>query len=156
MINVVHESKSEAIEIAIKIGLIKKAEKSNDTTCFCPISPHIKTKSERINENNFSNCIEFEDEKIEELQLKLILAPLKNYANKFDENTITEISLYVEVYRNNHRYVFKKTSMCWLLSEEGYKCSSDRKYRVRDTSKLYKKKKNVLKSAPAKRKKQCS
>lgn len=65
---------------------------------------------------------------------------LKNYAENLDE--IPETSLFVEIYNDGERrVVVKKSSLCWLLREDGGKLSSDRIERVKGIHQTKKKKK---------------
>lgn len=127
------KSKKKAIEIALKIGLIKKNAREKESTCVCPVLPYtiIKRKKKTfVDESYLNNSDIFHD-----LHIILIASKIKNYAQKFKEDSLLETSLYVEVYVNNSRYVFKKTSLCFVLSKKSYKCSSDRRYRVRNPMK---------------------
>lgn len=78
-------------------------------------------------------------ERFGELKMKLIYSSLKNFAGKFEENTIPETSSYVEFFSNDRRFVFKKSSICWLFRNYSYKSSSDRRYRIMNPIKKNKK-----------------
>lgn len=67
--------------------------------------------------------------------MKSSFSKLKNYADKFEENSVSETSGYVEFDSENGRYVFRKISVCWFLRKDSYKCSSDRNFRVRKSVK---------------------
>lgn len=145
IISTIEKCQVSAIEEAKKYGLIKKQKL--EEICNCRVPPYVSNRKIRHNEND--DTIYFEDgfEKLDELQTRLASTSLKNYADKFEENSLPETSSYVEFALEHRRFVFKKTSLCWLLRKESYKCSSDRKYRVRG-SKISKRKKN-LKSSKA-------
>lgn len=56
---------------------------------------------------------------------------LKNYEGKIKPNDVNETGPYVVVTcEDDKQIVLKKTSLCWLLSTECKKLSSDRLYRV--------------------------
>lgn len=120
IINTIQECKTEAIEKAMKIG-----------QCVTVQLFHIKFHKTRENESSFA---EENYDKVHDLYLKLLSASLKNFANKFEEDSLPETSSYCEINGGNRRFVFKKLSICWLLDKKSYKCSSDRTYRVRGTT----------------------
>lgn len=64
--------------------------------------------------------------------MKTMTASLKNFADKFNGNTISET---FEIQHNRRKLIFEKTSICWLLGKNSYKCSSDRVFRVRANAK---------------------
>lgn len=135
IINTIKQSKEDALNEAIKVGLIEKECESKDSFCVCPVQLYEnKMPNAGKNENNETDYTIF-DETSQDLYMKIISAKLKNYASKFAENSIPETSSYVEIQKNDRRLVLKKTSICWLLGKESYKCSSDRKYRVRSNPK---------------------
>lgn len=121
---------------------------SEESIYFCSILPKdsIDSRARDIqvfNDNSLSKSIK----NFGELHVKLASALLKNFAGKFEEGTIPETSSYVEIISASKRFVFKKTSLCWLFRNESYKCSSDRRYRVMNPIKCKKKKNyNVKKS----------
>lgn len=128
---VIQKSRNKAIEKALKIGLIKKKPKSNDI-CICCVPPYDLNFAVARKKNDETISFEDTDERFNELEMKLFSANLKNYAHKFEANSLSETSNYVEFDAENRRCVFKKTSVCWLFRKENNKCSSDRKYRVRN------------------------
>lgn len=71
------------------------------------------------------------DERNETIDLKHIDLP--NFASKFGRKKVPETSSYVEIHGAKKRKIVKKTSLCWLLSSNVVKLSSDRVYRVRDS-----------------------
>lgn len=124
---------------------------------MCHVPPYDPNSTIRRKNNNESNEISLEEkfEKSIELEMKLLHSKLKNYAHKFEENSIVDAtSAYVEFDNDGRRVVFRKTSVCCLLRKESFKCSSDRKFRVRYTQKA--KKNNVKKLKPAKTQKVCN
>lgn len=84
-------------------------------------------------------------EKFGYLKAKLISTSLKNFDGKFEENSLQETSSYVEFFSRDQRFVYKKTSICWLFRNHSYKSSSDRRYRVMNPIKSNKKKKPSVK-----------
>lgn len=58
---------------------------------------------------------------------------LKNFAEKFVNQPVDELSPYVELNQanNDERMIVKKTSLCWALTKGRKKLSSDRLIRVR-------------------------
>lgn len=151
IINTIKESKEEALSLAIKIGLIQRKSKLKDSFCVCPLSPYeFKMSKKKKKEHEISDiCDEESEDAFQDLYMKTIAASLKNYADKIDKSTISETSSYVEIEGNKRRLVFKKTSICWLLGKNSYKCSSDRLLRVRANTKRSKEKavKNARKKA---------
>lgn len=136
MINTIKQCKEEALILATKIGLIKKTIEFKNSFCVCPVLPYeYKVSKSKKMKKHVSGDIHDENSGIfDVLYMKTITASLKNFANKFRANSIPETSLYVETHGNKSRLVFKKTSICWLLGKNGYKCSSDRVLRVRVNS----------------------
>lgn len=126
IISTIEKSKNKAIEEARKIGLIK-GETLQDI-CVCRVPSYVQKFAMTRKEYNETICF---DEKIEELEMRLSRSTLKNYAHQFEENSVPETSSYVEFDGELRRCVFKKSSVCWFLRKEGYKCSSDRNIRVR-------------------------
>lgn len=66
-------------------------------------------------------------ELIVELEHYLVRSSLKNYTNEVKEGNVNVTTPYVEINCNGNRFVFKKTSLCWLFKKESYKCSSDKR-----------------------------
>lgn len=126
IISTIEKTKIKAIEEARKIGLIK-GKKVKDI-CVCHAPPYIQKFA--VARKVHDEIIDFDD-KFNELEMKLSGSTLKNYAYKFEENSVPETSSYVEFDCEDWRCVFKKTSVCWFLRKESYKCSSDRNVRVR-------------------------
>lgn len=141
--DIIQGCKKTAIETAKRIGLIKKNVKAKDSMFSCQLLPYIfrSKKWEDVVEEN----LDVEPD-IEELELKLMTAHLKNYSDEVKENHVSENSSYVEMYDVERRLVFKKNSICWLFRKESYKCSSDRILRVRGPKKDVTKKIRKLKT----------
>lgn len=79
---------------------------------------------------------------ISSMLLKCEAIVLKNHAEKFVGEEVSDKSPYVEVYRSNERrIVIKKTSICWLLRKDCSKLSSDCLIRVRSETQQRSKKK---------------
>lgn len=142
IINTIKQCKKDALVLAMKSGLIKKTLKSKDSLCVCPVVPYEYKipKAEKKKKNVYSETHDENSDVFQLLYMKTITASLKNFANKFEAKDIPETSSYVEIEGKKSRLVFKKTSICWLLGKNSYKCSSDRMIRVRMNSK---KKKNA-------------
>lgn len=120
---------SLAITTARKLGLIKP-RKCNNLNFACKIKPSelvSKTKLKRV--VPISNDSEFDAIQLTSDDLKNI--QLKNYAAKVNPNDIDTTGPYVQIIcSDNKQMVVKKTSLCWLLSIESKKLSSDRLLRV--------------------------
>lgn len=143
MIKTILKSKSDAINSAVKIGLIAKKSGSKEENCFCPIKPCIPKK-----ENNLPhfthNMSKDESSTPNDIKHEHLFAnlSLKNYKSKFENKRLNETSPYVEIpfvdYKK--RFIVLKTSLCWLLSKGGGKLSSDRLLRVQQKCGLSKRK----------------
>lgn len=127
IINEIEQCKKNAIEDALKLGLIlKKQVKNFDFSCKIP--PYAakceKRKETFVGVRN-------------ELYLGLLTnLTLKNYADQFEGETISELSPYVELPRTKiKRQIVRKASLCWLLRRDYSRISSDRLERVKSSSK---------------------
>lgn len=136
IINTIKQCKEEALILAIKIGLIRKTIKFKDPFCVCPVLPYEYkvSKPEKKKKHAFGDILDENSDAFDELYMKTITASLKNFASKVEADSIPETSSYVEILSNKSRLVFKKTSICWLLGKNSFKCSSDRVIRVRVNS----------------------
>lgn len=133
IMDIIEKSKFYAIKVASELGLITKNQKFIDSACLCQIKIHKlpqKKLDKSTHELSESNLEELVLEKTHELETTLFSASLKNFACKFQNETLTETSLYTEIFNGKKRFVFKKCSLCWLFGKEKKKCSSDRRYRV--------------------------
>lgn len=142
IISIIQNCKAKAIETAEKIGLISEKKMADESIFFCQVLPKNSSdkKSDNIqSRNNSTFTLENNIKRFGELKTKLIYSSLKNFAGKFEENTIPETSSYLEFFSNDRRFVFKKSSVCWLLRNYSYKSSSDRRYRVMNPIKNNKK-----------------
>lgn len=131
----IEKCKSDAIEFAIQIGLIKRTDTKN-ISLKCPIN----SLAFKRNEDEWEDWVDEEEDDdeliayreeaaMQELQLESLLLP--NHADKFIDQEILQSSPYVEIYHSeNKRIVVKKTSLCWLLRPEVTRMSSDRLRRV--------------------------
>lgn len=128
IIQIIFDCKQNAIEDAVKFGLIKKNCKFNDQNITCQVPPYIVKNTNTECASNES--VEEETQEIEELCSKLASASLKNFADKFKNEIVPETSTYVEVSGSKRRFIVKKTTLCWLIRKECKKSSSDRRYRV--------------------------
>lgn len=120
----------------MKIGLVGKRMKLKDSFCICPVLPYEykASKSKKMKKTILNDTCDESSDLFEETYMKTINASLKNFASKFEANSIPETSSYVEILGYKSRSVFKKMSICWLLGKNSYKCSSDRVFRVRVNS----------------------
>lgn len=137
--NEILKSKSAAVELAIKLGLLTRKSKSTEF-CRCQIAPYVpphKIKSKVTEEKTISD-------------LKTLhgVSNLKNYADKFLNNEIDKTGPYIEILQGSNKLVVKKTSLCWLLRRETVKLSSDRRLRVRGARKNGMKKSKIKKPNP--------
>lgn len=120
---VIKRSKEAAIEFALHIGLIK-AEDIQNEQCFTCQVPLLKMKVERQSART-----------TEDRSKKLLfrnISKLKNFSEKFGNETVPDDSPYAEIKCcAPKRYIVKKTSLCWLLRTDCAKLSSDRRIRVK-------------------------
>lgn len=142
IIKIIQKCKGEAVQKAVEVGLIETNVKSKDQTCVYRALPYKNKKKKDVDDEDLNQT--FDD--YDETHLKNISTQIKNYAAKFEKDSLIDTSSYVELYINGKRHVFKKTSLCFVLSKESYKCSSDRKFRVRNPIKSNKKQKHKPKS----------
>lgn len=145
IITTIYACKARAVETAIKLGLVKKKNQSVESIVLCPVSKYVmRIKSNETECNEQMN----DTEKVYDLENILIYSSPahRNFANQFEGKVLDETSSYVEIYgENNVKYVFKKSYICWLFGAESYKCSSDRMYRVKNSSNPKRKKKKKTK-----------
>lgn len=139
IIKIIQDCRDTAIQQAVRIGLIEKKCVSKEQICVYRALPYISKKLTDNNEER-SDLFSSNDDYGETLS-KITRSQIKNYAAKFEEESLPETSSYAELYICDKRYVFRKTSLCFVLSKVSYKCSSDRKYRVRNLNKSSKIKK---------------
>lgn len=115
-----------AVATAKKVGLIEPNEQANQMfECKINLRSFPKKRTVHcVRNKNLSKILQFKD--LRNIQLKDFSGKVK----VFDGSTsYTEI-----VFPNDKRVVVKKTSLCWLLSPDYKKLSSDRLQRVRSTS----------------------
>lgn len=127
--------KKRALEDSIKLGLIKKSEMTDDSICFSQVPRYTKKTKTYDEEGSIESEEEYNESfetgsEIDDLCTTLANSTLKNFVHKFENEVIEDTSPYVEVFRDEKRFVFKKTSVCWLFRNENQKPSSDRIYRV--------------------------
>lgn len=143
IIKTILKSKSNAIETAVKIGLIAKSSKSKEESCFCPVKPCIPNEKDKF-PHIVRNMSKDENFTLNDNKYKYLFAnlSLKNYASKFENKLLDETSSYVEIpfVDCKNKFIVLKTSLCWLLSKGGNKLSSDRLLRVRQTTGITKSK----------------
>lgn len=130
----IQKCKINAIAEAQKIGLLKGIKSEDVCVCRVPVYEPFCAKKKK--NNSHSSGLDDSLHKFDELEMKLFSVSLKNYAHKFEEGSISEISSYVEHYIEGRRFVFKKTSICWFFGKESHKNSSDRRYRVKNSGSI--------------------
>lgn len=151
IIEIIQKCKKESIEKAVKLGLIKSNQKSQGNICVCSVQPwqkQVRKENNTLNDSHFTDRLSDIEERIFDIEIKLLSTTLKNYAAKFANNAVPERSAYVEVFGGDRRLIFRKTSVCWLFGKDKQKCSSDRRFRVmsRNKSKNKKAKKVAVKT----------
>lgn len=124
IIEIVEKCRTDAISYALKIGLLNVTVSDIPCKVDAYVAKPIKL------EMHFASMKISEDGPI--LDLKNV--DIKNFADKFSKKKISETSPYVEIYNAHKRKVVKKMSLCWVLSTDVIKLSSDRVYRVRDSN----------------------
>lgn len=121
IIAAIEESKGLAINHAKELGLIGKKL----PTLKCPIVPSDGSHLLGNGRKKHSPNVSFVMPKLKNIQLK-------NYESRLEGQCVDEKSSYVEACRSKgRRIIVRKTSLCWLLREEGFKLSSDRLQRVK-------------------------
>lgn len=126
IIKIVEDSKLQAIDDALKLGLLKvKVDKIP-----CEFDPYIPKST--VNVRKRLAAMTLSDEGPNEI-IDLKDLDLKNFAQKFNGVEINETGPYVEIHGGKNRMVIKKTSLCWLLSKDTVKLSSDRLERVKNS-----------------------
>lgn len=113
------------------MGLIKNNTNEKTMSCTCQIVPSKTKKPVRVEKSRKPNNV-YDTNKILLLRLGGNLK-LKNFAHLFANGPLSETSSYIEVPGCKKRFICKKTSLCWLLTKESSKLSSDRLLRVRGT-----------------------
>lgn len=132
IINTIYKSKSDAINSAIKVGMIPKNYHLKEESCFCQIRKCLPDIDQALSTDDVCKSSKNEST-MHDLSTVNFLANicLKNYANKFKGNKIDETSSFVEIPHEKKRFIVRKSSLCWLLSNTDSKLSSDRLLRVR-------------------------
>lgn len=117
-----------AIRTARKLGLIKSNQRY-DLNYACKINPFTSVPETELKPTKSHNSMELKTIQLTTNDLKNI--QLKNYSAKVNPNEIKTTGPYVKIEcSGNKQIVVKKTSLCWLLSTECSKLSSDRLMRV--------------------------
>lgn len=131
----IEKCKNNAIEHAVRLGLITKKEAVNfDFECKIPAYV-AKYKSNNAVESDAPGiCLS------KTLSLVEKYFNLKNFSDKFMDKQISSTSPYVQIMYKQKQCVVKKTSLCWLLRNDTRKLSSDRLLRVRIANDFTKKK----------------
>lgn len=130
----IQKFKNYAINDAVQIGLLEQKDASKKNIFRCKLKPHVSNQVSNAStrkKNKFVQShtrVSSENTKSKRPQLSNIL--LKNYADIFENKTISETSPYVEIFTKKTRFVVKKTSLCWFLRKDSQKISADRLQRV--------------------------
>lgn len=124
---------SLAIKTARKLGLIKSNER-NIQNYTCKINPSVSETQTKLNRRkSHSGSSQFNSIQLTMNDLKNI--QLKNYAAKAKPEDVDATGPYVQIKCcGDKQIVVRKTSLCWLLSTESKKLSSDRLLRVMHTA----------------------
>lgn len=146
IIDEIESCKRDAIQYAIKIGILKK-NGTKKISLPCKVAPLLlKVNLEESEDDPAQSEDDWEDEDVfQEINESSInckpkfynFVPfksikLKNFAGEFNNLEIPEHSEYIEVYRQGERRkIIKKSSLVWLLRQEAPKLSSDRLQRVK-------------------------
>lgn len=133
---------SLATATATKLGLIKTNNKHQ--TYACKIKPYVPKVVKKPKSAN--DVINMDSMQLEPNDFKNI--KLKNYEGQIKPSDVNETGPYVVVTYDDDdkKIVLKKTSLCWLLSTESKKLSSDRLYRVMSSRKELKSKSSFRKN----------
>lgn len=123
IIKIVETCQTRAIQDALEMGIL--AEPVVNIPCGC--APYRFT----VNIRNKFAALTIDDEASNAIDLES--ADLKNFANKFQHREVDEASPYVEIHEVNERKIFKKITLCWFLSKDTVKLSSDRLARVKNS-----------------------
>lgn len=130
----IEKCKSNALQDAVHLGLLGKVQATKfDISCkLLPLNPRKNSSWQTIDEQVI------EEEQVPEHtawqcdSLNCLRGiSLKNYAGDFDDEEIDESSIYVKVFSEPNRVVFKKSHLVWVLKKEYSRISSDRLIRVR-------------------------
>lgn len=130
IIKTVEECKLRAIDDAIYFGFLKR----KITEVPCELNPLFRISNKNLSDEFAAMTIR--DEPVNQLQLVDLYEDLyaKNFADKITvENSIKETSPYVEIPGVEKPLVVQKTYLCWLLSKDRDKLSSDRLQRVQNS-----------------------
>lgn len=125
MFDIIEGCKNRAIDDAIIFGLLK--QKISEVPC--KIGPPQTKDTASIQRQFAAMAIS------NKISRKICLEDieLKNYEFKFSGKEVNKNGPYVEIIANQKRFIVKKTSLCWLLSKDPVKLSSDRLERVKDS-----------------------
>lgn len=138
--------KKMAIEDAKQIGLIPNSISTLRHKLPCDIK---ELKLNQKMSNSEKSSTQFTSMNFP----KLRNTSLKNYSYKFGNRPVDETGPYVEVYNSrSKRIIVKKTSLCWMLSKDSPKLSSDRLLRVKTLPAFVEAEKQNKKKPKAKKK----
>lgn len=135
----IEKCKEAAINYAKQVGLVD-LRKSKDVDISCKLAPYVPHRKKQTKKtNDFTTDMECFYER---LPFLLPSGTIKNYSDKFLNESVPETCPFVEVNREiinkKKRLIVKKTFVCWLLRSNIGKLSSDRLERVK--SKINRKK----------------
>lgn len=131
----IEKCKARAVQYATKIGLMKKKDKNS--IIACKVLPYVQQPSRKTLDNSRNNCFKDNGCLYEKLQISLLLksGSYNNHAEKFRGVSVGETRSHVEMNNSavntNRKIIIKKTFLCWLLSTNSSKLSSDRLKRVK-------------------------
>lgn len=128
IIETVEKCKIQATNDAVKFGLLNR--KIDEIPCELK-QPRIISKGDF--RKTFA-ALTIQDEPVRSLQFDHLYEDLyaKNFASKCSKN-IKESSPYVQIHDVKKPLVVQKTYLCWLLSKDRVKLSSDRVHRVQNS-----------------------
>lgn len=130
ILTVIESSKKKAIHDAVEIGLLLK--ENVDIRLPCKVEAY-KVKEVQDTHKCSTNKKHLRDV-INHKLLGLRSVSLLNYADKFQDKSVSSTSPYVEIFGGRKRLVMRKTSLTWLLRASSHKLSSDRLMRVKSSN----------------------
>lgn len=132
IITVIESSKKQAIHDAVEIGLLSK--ENVDIKRACKVEAY-KVKEIQATPKCSANKSHLRLV-INQKLLQLQSVSLINYADRFQERSVSCTSPYVEIFGGRKRLIVRKTSLAWLLRTSTHKLSSDRLIRVKSSNNM--------------------
>lgn len=122
ILTTIESSKKKAIHDAVEIGLL--LNENVDIKLACKVEAYKVKKIQDIpkRSTNTKHLRQVINQKL--LQLRSV--SLINYADRFQDKSVSSTSPYVEILGGRKRLIVRKTSLAWLLRASSYKLSSDR------------------------------